>query len=90
MEFFSSTELTIPLSQIALLLIFSTGALLFGKVKLALLINYLFTMYWGYIFNRGTILGDQIKGLDHFTFLYFGFGLVIVILAAVGFFVRSE
>ncbi|MBW1769650.1 MAG: hypothetical protein JRJ17_00525, partial [Deltaproteobacteria bacterium] len=52
MEFFMLAELTVPLFHIALLLALSTLALLLGRVKLALLVNYLFALYWGYIFNR--------------------------------------
>ncbi len=48
-EFSCTTELAFPMSQIVLLMILSTGALLFRRLKLALLLNYLFTMYWGYV-----------------------------------------
>jgi hypothetical protein len=37
--------------QIIALLLISTLALLFGKIKLALLGNYLFGLYWAYIFK---------------------------------------
>jgi len=47
MEIFSMTEISIPVIQMVLLLLLSTGALFFGKLKLALLINYLFTLYCG-------------------------------------------
>jgi len=85
MEFFYQKELTIPLFQIALLLILSTMALLFGKVKLALLINYFFTLYWGYGLNTEYLMGEGMKNLNLYTLLYFGFGLCIVIFALVGF-----
>ncbi len=85
MEFFYGTELVIPVFQIALLLILSTLALLFGRAKLALLINYLFTMYWGYLFNRENLMGSGVQGFNSFTAVYFGIGLVVVILAVIGF-----
>jgi hypothetical protein len=37
MEIFSMTEISIPVIQMVLLLLLSTGALFFGKLKLALL-----------------------------------------------------
>lgn len=40
MEFIYETQLTIPLYQIGLLLLLSTLALIFGRVKLGLLIIY--------------------------------------------------
>jgi hypothetical protein len=46
MDFFLINTITIPLSQVALLLIAATAALLFGRTKLALLVCYLFTLYW--------------------------------------------
>lgn len=44
MEMFFNTDLAIPLNQIILLLLLSTIALLFGKIKIALIINYIFTL----------------------------------------------
>jgi hypothetical protein len=57
MEIFFTMELGVPLFQIIVLLLFSTGALLFGKVRVALIINYVFTFYWAYFFNREHLLG---------------------------------
>ena len=85
MEFFYSTELTIPVSQIILLLTLSTLALLFGRKKLALLINYVFTVYWGYFLSIDQWVDSGIKGVGSYAMIYFGIGLVIVILALIGF-----
>ena len=59
MEFFQTTQLAVPLIQIMLLLALSTVTLLIGKVRLALLMNYLFAFYWGYVFNA-----DLFNSLD--------------------------
>jgi hypothetical protein len=90
MEFLEKAELIVPLYQIALLLSMSTLALLFGRMKMALLINYLFTMYWGYGFNREYLIGSRVEEFNTFTFVYFGFGIIIVILALLGFFAQSD
>ena len=90
MDFFSSTEISVPLSQIVLMLSFSTLALLWGRVKLALLVNYLFTLYWGYIWNRELLIGTNLEKVEYVHSFYFGFGLVIVILALIGFLSRRE
>ncbi|MBW2566672.1 MAG: hypothetical protein JRE24_07285 [Deltaproteobacteria bacterium] len=74
----------------ALLLALSTLALLLGRVKLALLVNYLFALYWGYIFNRELLVGSDLEKLDYFTALYFGLGAVIVVLALAGFLTHRE
>ena len=90
METFFLAQLTIPLFDLTLLLAFSTLALLLGRVKLALLINYLFALYWGYIFNREIFVGSDLEKLNHFSVFYFGFGLIIVVLALVGFLARQD
>jgi len=83
MEIFSMTEISIPITQMVLLLLLSTGALFFGKLKLALLINYLFTLYWGYGVNRDFLVGSGFQHLSGFTILYVGFGLIIAAVALV-------
>lgn len=88
MEYLQATQLAVPLNQIALLLTFSTLSLLFGKLRLALLINYCFTLYWGYVFNRDSLFGVRLEGLDYFSAAYFGFGVIIVTLAMIGFVVH--
>ena len=55
----------------------------FGKLKLALLINYLFTLYWGYGMNRDFPVGSGYQHLSEFTILYVGFGLIIAAVALV-------
>jgi hypothetical protein len=90
MEFFFVTELSVPLFHIALLLAISTLALLFGRLRLALLVNYLFVLYWGYVFNRELLVGSDLDKLDNFTMLYFGFGFFIIILALIGFLSRRS
>ncbi|MFH1673112.1 MAG: hypothetical protein ABIF87_06775 [Pseudomonadota bacterium] len=90
MEFLCQTELAIPLVQVVFLLLFSTLALLFGRVKLALLINYLFTFYWGYVFNGQRLLATNFENMSRFVIFYFVFGFAIAIFALIGFLVRSD
>ena len=85
MELFYSTELSIPVIQIILLLILSTLALLFGRTKLALLINYVFTLYWGYFLSIDQLADSGPQWVDSYAMIYFGIGLVVVILAIIGF-----
>lgn len=85
MGIFFTTELAVPLFQIIILLLFSTLSLLFGKVRLALLINYVFTFYWAYVFNRDSLMGMGLNKFDQYTLMYFLFGLFVVLFALVGF-----
>jgi hypothetical protein len=90
MEIFTSTQLAIPMSQVILLLILSTLALLVGRLKLALLINYCFTLYWGYIANLDFFTATEVSKLNQYTFLYFGSGIVIIMLAMIGLLTHRE
>jgi len=84
MDLLFTIELVVPLHQIALLLILTTTALLLGKIKIALLINYVFTLYWGYFFNRD-LFKDYINEAYPFYLIYFGLGIFVVIIAMIGF-----
>jgi len=87
-EFLQTTETIIPIWQIMLLLLLSTGALLFGRVKLALIINYIFTLNWGYISNQDYIF-ENVEHAANITTVYFGLGVLIAILAAAGFLLQK-
>ncbi|MDD5712762.1 MAG: hypothetical protein PHY31_08415 [Smithellaceae bacterium] len=84
-EILSETQLAIPLLQVVLLLTLTTLALLFGQIKFALLVNYCFTLYWGYLSNTALYSDTGAFVLDSFSISYFGFGFLILILATVGF-----
>jgi len=90
MDILYSTYLSVPMVQISLLLLISTIALLYGRVKLALLINYCFTLYWGYILNMDVLRETESSVTGTFTYMYFGFGLVIIMLAIAGFITQRD
>jgi hypothetical protein len=86
MEFFFTTQLPVPVLQVIALLTLVTAGLLLGRIKLALLITYLFTLYWAYMLNGN--LFDSLDKLNLFTSSYLGFGLIVSALAAIGFLAR--
>ena len=90
LETLQSTYLSIPVLQVMMLLFLSTMALLFGRMKLALLINYGFALFWGYISNINHMTGEGALHLDKFTVFYLGFGMAILILALIGFMTHNE
>ena len=89
MEISDFAHLSIPSVQIVALLCLSTVTLLFGRVRLALLINYVFTLYWGYFTNRDLLL-PAVESFDYFTLAYFGFGLTMALFAMIGFMVHQQ
>ena len=84
MDIFLSTELSVPILQIVMLLVLSTISLIFGRIRLALLINYCFTLYWGYVSNLSLFTGEDAFQIANFSFMYFGFGIVVIALAIAG------
>lgn len=85
MEMLYSIELTIPLYEVGLLLLLSTLVFFLGRVKLAIFINYLFVLYWGYWVNKEAIFGPGITQINSFTLGVYGFSAVIFIFALIGF-----
>ena len=50
----------------------------------------MFTLYWGYGFGWEYLQKYGFSNLDYFTYIYFGFGLIIVIMALIGFLAPSN
>ncbi len=84
MEIFYTTELAVPLLQVIMLLVWNTICLFLGKLRLALMINYVFVLFWGYVYNCDLFLSSGPNGASY-VFIYASFGLVVCILAMVGF-----
>ena len=76
--------------QIILLMVLSTLTLLFGKLKLALLINYIFILNWAYFLNRDLLLSMAPQSFKYISALYFLFGILIVMIAAFSFLFQQD
>ena len=50
--------------------------------------NYLFALYWGYILNADMF--NSLEKADMFNSIYIGFGIVVVILAVIGFIAHTN
>jgi len=85
LDFLLNTTLSIPMIQLILLMLMSTISLLFGKLKMALIINYLFTLHWAYISNRDNLMDMGFENFQLVSILYFVFGLGIVLVASFAF-----
>ena len=89
MEALISTTTTIPIMQIVLLILFSTIALLFGRQKLALLINYLFVFYWGFGVNLENQAAESPNISIWFPSSYIIFGSMFLIFCLIGLLKRT-
>ena len=84
MEALSAIKISIPIIQIVLLILSCTVALLFGKQKFALLINYLFVFYWGFgaTFENQAALSSNFS--VWFSSSYIVFGCMLLIFSLIG------
>jgi len=85
LDFLLNANLSIPMIQLILLMLMSTISLLFGKLKLALLVNYIFTLHWAYVSNRENLIEMGFENFQLVSIIYFIFGLGIVLVAAFAF-----
>ena len=84
-DLFNTSLITIPFMQLFLLLVISTLLLLFGSAKFALLVNYLFTFYWGFSVNFEKIDVVSTNNFPVYSLVYLGFGSIILMLVLVSF-----
>ncbi len=85
LDHFLNISLEIPIIQLILLMLLSTISLLFGRLKLALIVNYLFTLHWAYIANRDKLMDMSSENFELYSIMYFIFGLGIVLTASFAF-----
>ena len=84
MEALSSIKISIPVMQLVLLILFCTLALLFGRQKLALLINYLFVFYWGFGVNFENQAALSPNFSVWFSSSYIIFGCMFIVFCLIG------
>ena len=84
MEALSSIKISIPITQVVLLILFSTLALVFGRQMLALFINYLFVFYWGFGFNSENHAALSPDISVWFTSSYIIFGCLFLVFCLIG------
>ncbi|MEJ2282116.1 MAG: hypothetical protein P8X85_00820 [Desulfobacterales bacterium] len=85
LDYLLNANLSIPMIQLILLMLMSTISRLFGKLKLALLVNYLFTLHWAYVSNQENLIELGFENFQLVSIIYFIFGLGIVLVAAFAF-----
>jgi hypothetical protein len=89
MEHFISPGLNIPVLQVIWLISMNSVSLLLRRIKLALVTNYLFSLFWGYSFMQD--YASNTPGDVRFSpLLYFGAAAAVLFLALVGFLFQEE
>jgi len=82
MDFLSATNPNISIFEIALLLLSTALANMFGKAKIALLITCFFALFWGFFLNYD-IMFVSYRNLEY-SYLFFGFPFIILMLTLIG------
>ncbi|MDY6951610.1 MAG: hypothetical protein SWE60_08865 [Thermodesulfobacteriota bacterium] len=89
MQLLLNPELNIPILQVMWLMSLNSVALLLRKIKLALVTNYLFALFWGYSFMQDHAV-DLAGDVQFSPLLYFCAAAAVLFLALVGFLFQEE
>ena len=82
MEFLFNIQNNITVFEVGLLLLLNSIVYLWEKPKIGMMINLGFTLYWGFFLNFDMLFGDS--STSEYSFLFFVFAILIIILTVVG------
>ncbi len=89
MESIWSMDVVIPFSSILAAVLISTGGVIFGRLKLALIVQFGFLVYWGRLWDI-TIFSDSASWLSGRTLLISGLCFILFVFAVLGLTVHRE
>ncbi len=87
--FLTDKTLCIPLGEVFALTIIISCCLLYQKYKLGLLITFIYSFYWGFLFNKGLFVDLFGNTLESLIF-YLLFGFLFLAVCLYGFFVKTS
>ncbi len=87
--FLSDMTFSIPMGQVGLFALVCSVFLLLGKHKIGLLASYGFFYYWAFVLNRVYFM-KKLAGTSGGVFAYGALGVVMALIAFVGFIKKSE
>lgn len=88
-DLLTNKEFAVPLGEVIIFVLVNSFCILFGKYKLGLLVSYCFVFYWGFIFNLKYFI-NLLGGTTYGMLAYIFFGVMMLVLAIVGFFIESK
>ncbi|MGV8079807.1 MAG: hypothetical protein AB2L22_07085 [Syntrophales bacterium] len=89
MESIWSIDVVVPFSSVLAVVLISTAGLIFGRLKLVLIVQYGFLVYWGRLWDI-TIFSDSASWLSGPTLLITGVLFVLLFFAVLGLTVHRE
>jgi hypothetical protein len=90
MEAILATQISIPMSQMIIVLTLLTSALIFGRIKLSLFIGYCAILYWSDIWNLPLFTESSTWKLSGLALLLTGFMIIIVLISMVSLIFHKE
>jgi len=88
-ELLTSTELVVPFGQVILYVTLISLCMVFYKLKLALIISYLFVLHWGFVLNKASFI-SKLGEVKYGTYVYGLIGMIIFVLSVISFFRKEE
>ena len=91
-SYIQETTLVIPLWQMGLFILLMAFCLLFRRFQLGLSIAFIFSFYWGFIFNQNLFFANILPH-ERFSWpflMYVGSGFTIILLSVVSFFSQQH
>ncbi|HOI73718.1 MAG TPA: hypothetical protein PLO63_06160 [Syntrophales bacterium] len=89
MESIWSMDVVVPFSSILAAVLISTAGVIFGRLKLALIVQFGFLVYWGRLWDI-TIFSDSASWLSGQTLLISGVCFILLVFAVLGLTVHRE
>jgi hypothetical protein len=86
---FLDTNMVIPANQMFLYMVLVSLFLLFGRHHLCILTTFLFSFYWGFIFNKDLFI-SRLGNAELFMALYLICGFLVVVMAIISFFTKEN
>ncbi len=89
MESIWSMDVVVPFSSILAAVLISTAGVIFGRLKLAMIVQFGFLVYWGRLWDI-TIFSDSASWLSGRTLLISGVCFILLVFVVLGLTVHRE
>lgn len=88
-DIFMDTNLVVPANQMFLYMTLVSLFLLFGRNHLCILTTFIFSFYWGFVFNRDLFV-SRLGNAEIFMALYLICGFLVIVMAVISFFNKDN
>jgi hypothetical protein len=90
METLLSTQISIPMSHMIIVLTLITVTMIFGRIRLSLFIGYCAVLHWSHIWELSLFTEASVWKLSGPAFLLTGFMIILVLLSMLSLIFHKE